>query len=241
MVKNGCSDYESDSEIPESNAYGDYAETFNVNRTVNQYHSSYAPLSISDLFKVGRILGWLIAKAEISAVTSLLKNCKCRTLLDIPCGAGKLHHTLENSGFSIIGADRSLQMLRESRKSGATEVALICSDIRAIPLRDEAIDVVICLRFLHRIPFHLHRDTIEEISRVASSHTIIYFARRRFLSSIIARIERATGLGDRGMIHHLSKADILCEINRNGWSFVKGRNVLPLLSVGYVVLTEKVK
>ena len=63
-----------------------------------------------------------------------------RTVLDLACGAGRHLRALRSAGVRAVGADLSVDLLREARRSG--EATLVRCDMRRLPFRAGAFDAV---------------------------------------------------------------------------------------------------
>jgi SAM-dependent methyltransferase len=80
-------------------------------------------------------------------------------VLDVPCGAGRLHGALAGLG-RYTGADVSGEMLSEARALAPGRLA--AADVERLPFADAAFDAVVCCRLLH------HLRTTEELRRALS-------------------------------------------------------------------------
>ena len=94
------------------------------------------------------------------------------TILDLPCGTGRLHADLQAAGYRVHGADLSTEML--SAASTATDSAsLLLSEAEHLPLIDDSADAILSLRFLiHIRDAAARRLILSEMSRVAR-HLVI--------------------------------------------------------------------
>lgn len=195
-------------------------------------------MSIRDVINRKKFIEWLVAKSEVRAIKKLLSSCKGNLVLDVPCGSGKLIPELIDN-FSVIGIDSSKEMLSKVSTKNPKKLILAQADIRKLPLKDNSIDIVICNRFLQRIPPENHLMASKEIYRVGKGYVILYFAVRGIFLNIVISIEKILNLGDRGKLYYLSKKTIEEELNRENLDFIKATNVIPLLSSGYIVLVKK--
>jgi SAM-dependent methyltransferase len=100
-------------------------------RIAGRYDRTYAPDAAS-------------TRADLAA---LLEGHPGGAALDLGCGTGRAFPHLVERGFSIVGMDVSLEMLRESsRRASAASVTLVRADLyRRWPFRDRAFDVVLAL------------------------------------------------------------------------------------------------
>lgn len=93
-----------------------------------------------------------------------------RTVLDVPCGTGRLRPGLEARGFRWIGADISPSMLGEAGGPLARASAA------ALPLADDAVDLAVCCRLIHHYEDAAPRKAVlAELARVARRHVLVSY------------------------------------------------------------------
>ncbi len=97
------------------------------------------------------------------------------TVLDLPCGAGRLLPFLRERGHRVTQADGSLAMLRQARERGAPPTPSTLADALAMPFADRAVDGVVMFRFLHHLPPDAARTAIGEACRVADRFVVASF------------------------------------------------------------------
>lgn len=216
-----------------------YMEKFQDKQLAKEYNEVYEIKSISDFFNIKKLVGWLIAKSEVRAIKKLLAFCEGSLILDAPCGTGKITSELIGRNLSVVGLDSSEEMLSKIHYTKSRSFYPIKADIRNLPLTDKSVDIVICNRLLHRIPQHSHLEFMEEFYRVNKQPAIIYFSVRSFLTNFVTFLERNLGIGDRGNIFYMSRNDIKNEMDVNGWNLVRGIDVIPFISTGFIVLVRK--
>lgn len=69
-------------------------------------------------------------------------------LLDLGCGPGANLAFLADSGFCVLGLDRSPEMLAEAVARGS----VLCADAARLPLADECLDGIVCECVLSLVP-----------------------------------------------------------------------------------------
>ena len=223
-----------------SNTYDAYSARFKDTDYAHTYHQSSCLRSISELTNIKKSLGLLVRKFEVNAVLSLLSLCKGNSVLDVPCGSGKLIQDLLDRKYSVIGIDSSKEMLTQIGNRNSGNLLLMEADIRKIPLEDNSVDIAICHRFLHRIPPEIHPAALKEIYRVSKGYAIFYFSINRTLTRTVVSLEKFFNIGDRGRIFYMSKNAIKEELSSRGWDFIKDRSVMPLgISAGYLIAVRK--
>ena len=215
-----------------SNRFKDeeYASAYNKELTVSS--SNGAPFR-------KRLIGSVVAYFEKRAVSRLLDRTEGNSIIDIPCGSGKLNPILKFTNCSIISADASPQMIKFAKEDRSEDFEFMLSDIRFIPLKSESVDILISNRFLHRIPAETHEVVLKELFRISRRYVILYFGSKTLFTSLIIALEELFNIGNRGEIYYLEHEDILEEIERDNWVCVKKIRVLPLVSTGTVYLVER--
>jgi len=114
-----------------------------------------------------RLLGRLLSSQGRSA-----------TLLDLPCGGGRLSAALAPHADLLIEADIGLGQVRYGREHGRvdTRQVWITASGFQIPLRDGAADGVVCVRLNHHLPTAAERERlVRELLRVARRFAIMTF------------------------------------------------------------------
>lgn len=97
------------------------------------------------------------------------------TVLDLPCGAGRLQPFLRQRGHSIVSADGSLAMLELARAASLPPGRCALADALAMPFADRAVDGVVMFRFLHHLPPDAARGAVAEACRVAARFVVVSF------------------------------------------------------------------
>ena len=92
-----------------------------------------------------------------------------KVLLDVGCGSGFAMDSGKEFFSHLYGIDISLEILKESKDKSKH---LICGEVSYIPLKDNSVDVVVCLAVLHHI--YNHKPLIKEIYRVLKKDGVLY-------------------------------------------------------------------
>lgn len=101
-----------------------------------------------------------------------------QTVLDAPCGAGRLLPLLRDRlGARLLWADAALAMLREARAAHwlAGPPPALQADALRLPLADGSVDGVVLFRFLHHLPPEHARRAVAEACRVARRFVVLTF------------------------------------------------------------------
>lgn len=104
-----------------------------------------------------------------------------KTILDLPCGAGRFINTIMKSGAErIICADKSTDMLKVIKEFFSADILarieLMQTSIFNIDLPDNAVDNILCIRLLHHIHDEEYRNAIyKELQRVSRQTVCITY------------------------------------------------------------------
>ncbi len=112
------------------------------------------------------------------------------SVLDCPCGTGRFTPLITQLGFRYTGADISVAMMNEARKtSGAgSAIDFIEADAEHLPFPDNSFDCVIIWRFLkHIVDPTVRLRILAEAARVSRDKVLISFYHP--LSFTFARIQ----------------------------------------------------
>jgi len=97
------------------------------------------------------------------------------TVLDLPCGAGRLSPWLQQRGCAVVAADGALAMLQQAGQQQTGLPRAVLADALAMPFADRAVDGVVTFRFLHHLTDELSDRVIAEACRVAGRFVVVSF------------------------------------------------------------------
>lgn len=118
---------------------------------------------------------------------------RSRTLLELPCGGGRLSSTMAKYTDLLIEADIAMGQVQYSQQHSRMETAQIWMTASAlhIPFRDVAVDGVVCIRLCHHLHKHEEREQlVAELLRVARRFVIVTFFDYHSLKNIIRRVRQ---------------------------------------------------
>lgn len=196
-------------------------------------------------------------------VKGALGFTQARRVLVVPCAeSGKKSiwflPEIYALGVKVVGADLSPSMLYKEWGWLAPEVPLVVCDIRSLPFREGAFDLVINQRFICHFDEGFRQEALSEMRRVTagflfihyeSKHTFKYLSRRlREKLGLRKRLPRISHGGDfdwkstKHPLGHvkLSHREIKEELTAAGFQVVKVKPLFPLLSDRWFYLAKKV-
>ena len=100
-----------------------------------------------------------------------------KKILDLACGTGRFSDLFWQKGFLYFGADISMEMmgvLVRDQSSRGTMPPLVQCDAEELPFKDNALDCVLCVRFLNEhIPVRVREKVLKEIRRVSRGWLVV--------------------------------------------------------------------
>jgi len=101
------------------------------------------------------------------------------TIVDAPCGAGRMTVFLRSLGFRPAAADVSPAMVELTRRRlerESIDAAVEERDLEDTGWPDAAFDNVFCFRFFHHLPTDAHRRRVaQELCRVAGKRVVVSY------------------------------------------------------------------
>jgi ubiquinone/menaquinone biosynthesis C-methylase UbiE len=119
-------------------------------------------------------LKWRKEQKIMNELISNLPADSC--ILDLPVGTGRLLPFYSLNKFSVYGMDISKDMIAESKelhKDMENIKEFIEANAEDIPLPDNSVDFVICLRLLNLVPFPVLQNILTEFNRVSKFGVIV--------------------------------------------------------------------
>ena len=89
---------------------------------------------------------------HLAAYHACLPFVSGRVVLDAGCGDAGATSLLARSARVLVGIDNSSEALRDASRGRCLHVKLACGDVRALPFRDAAFDVVCSFQVLEHFP-----------------------------------------------------------------------------------------
>jgi len=155
-------------------------------------------------------------------LTPLLAAGARPTVLDVPCGTGRIAERLLEIGLPVRGADLSPAMRAEAdqRLTGhAGYRGTVALDLEQAegPLPGRA-DLVVCLRFLHHLPDAATRARVwATLRRLTGAHLVVSF-HHPVSAHQLARLGRRLRGGGRGDRHVLWPRTLAAEAGAAGFT-----------------------
>ena len=139
-----------------------------------------------------------IDQREQGAVLKILAGMPaCRSVLDVPSGAGRFLGTLARDGRRVIEMDSAFEILEYARDKAAqarAATSILQGDASRLPLADGAVDCVFSNRLLHHILLSAERQAIlREFHRVCRRWTVVSFFNYKGLARVRGFLKKLKG------------------------------------------------
>ena len=164
------------------------------------------------------------------------------SVLDIPCGCGRISIHLAKKGFQCTGSEISDAMISIAKKEIAKE-NLFCDvdkiDIEKMEYDNESFDAIICFRLFHHFPTsEIRKRVIDELCRVAKKYVLIsYFSPLSFTS--IKRHVRTRIGGKRSKQYDIRLSNLRQYFSNNQFVFVKDYAVLRFIHTLHLAVFKR--
>lgn len=100
-------------------------------------------------------------RRDLALLCRLLRRAQAQSVLDLPCGTGRMLAPLARRGLRVLGADVSREMMRAGGIIG------VQSDATRLPFANGSFDAVVSVRFLFHLTEHERALALAEMARVA--------------------------------------------------------------------------
>jgi ubiquinone/menaquinone biosynthesis C-methylase UbiE len=109
-------------------------------------------------------------RIEIRVITDWVHGDRGRSLLDVPCGTGRLTIAVAHLFERVIAGDISNGMIavlnNKIRSKSINNIALLRINSRRLPFPENTFDIVLCVNFFHLIHNNEKHVFMAEFSRV---------------------------------------------------------------------------
>ncbi len=181
---------------------------------------------------------WMMKRA----VRRALRWTGASTVLDAPCGTGRLTEPLARAGWSVVGADISGEMLAVAhRRTKGVEGAsgFLRTDFEQLGVAPDSVDTALCIRFLNLLEPDRQPPILAGLLE-AGGGTLVMDWRTPYAFNHLSRTVRTRlglRIGDLPTARTRAALDALAV--ELGARVVKIVRVCPLLSAQWVVVLRR--
>jgi len=117
----------------------------------------------------------------VATAFAMLPEGQVKTVLDAPCGVGRLCLWLARQGYDVTGIDlgeAAVELTRETLAAEGLHARVELQNVMSLDFNDREFDCSICFRLIHHFQEWEHKERlIRELCRVSGSYVIIsYFS-----------------------------------------------------------------
>jgi uncharacterized protein YbaR (Trm112 family) len=164
-------------------------------KSTNNYEQRYVNFEKARNYNLKydrKILKRLSTMREHQILKRLLGQQKhCATMLEIPCGGGRISSQLTDATDLLIQADIGLGQIlyaMTKEKFKIPQIWMTASAFR-IPLRDSSVDAAVCIRLSHHLMTAAQRESLlAELLRVSSQFVIMTFFDYHSIKNMLRRV-----------------------------------------------------
>jgi ubiquinone/menaquinone biosynthesis C-methylase UbiE len=129
-----------------------------------------------DQVRFNNLRGGLAQRTEENALICMVDRyfTSTGTVLDLPCGTGRLLPVLINKGFQVTGGDISTEMI-EYAKNRYPQAVFEKVDAEDLPFEDNSFDYLTSYRLMCHLPQKIRRKVISEMVRVTRKVVLVNY------------------------------------------------------------------
>lgn len=151
------------------------------------------------------------------------------SVLDIPCGAGRILPLLKQNGYRVTGADVSASMVEEARCADYDRLEV--ADVFETGFPDKEFDLVISHRlFQYFNEADDRRKALSELNRISKGPVIVSFSCNYALDFLLYKIKRLFGITRLRSCLPISFNNFAEDANAAGLEVVRWIATRPLIS-----------
>ena len=162
-------------------------------------------------------------------------------ILDVPCGAGYVGDILSKLESQVVASDISFEMMNLALNEypGNNFTGFIQSDITEMPFQNEEFRCSVILALMHRLPFEVRNDVLNEINRVTEKYIIVSYSVNNFLQRVKQIFLSLTNKSYLPAPAGISLNEITRDFSKYNLKILQKRSVFFILSAKVVFLLEK--
>ena len=164
------------------------------------------------------------------------------SVLDAPCGGGRVALHLAQRGFRVAAADLSDAMItiaRETMSQHQIACAVEKQDVERFTYADRSFEAIVCFRLFHHFPNSVIRErVVRELCRVSGHFVVLSYFSPLSVTSVKRSIGKALG-GKPPQKHATSLREISGYFAKHGYRLVKNFARSPILHTLHVAVFER--
>lgn len=187
----------------------------------------------------GRVFNYLEKRAVTKCFASVPKNS---TIVDAPCGTGRLAEPLLAAGYRVHGLDISNEMLDVARRRLAgfgDRFTCEIRDVKTARAPEPQFDAALCARVLMHFPLDQQIEFLSGVTVLSRATVIINHSLDSGYQRLRRRVKR--WLGHQPSVNHpVSNAQIRLLLQQSGLREVSRRRLVSLVSEAVYIVAEPI-
>jgi polysaccharide biosynthesis protein PslH len=146
----------------------------------------------------GKIFDALEKHAFRKMMNRVLETLPTPSVIDVPCGTGRITEVLLGLGVYVTGADISEEMMGVAGAKCSRfgdRVRFQRLDLDSPDLPEKAYDVVTCIRMLHHLDARARENVLRSLARISRKYVLINLSFSSPFYRMRRRLKRLVGLG----------------------------------------------
>lgn len=228
--------------VPRAGAGMAPADGQKMNWNPEQHYQDTSVAGDYDAVRFSSLAGRVFNALEQRTVARCFRNVPVGgTLVDVPCGTGRLAGPLLALGYNVHGMDISAEMLdvaaRRLQAYGAKFTREV-ADARHVADGARQFDAALCARVLMHFPLEQQIEFLAGVARLSRSVVVINHSLDSAYQRFRRRIKRALG-HQPSANHPISNADIKRLLAGAGLREVRRYRLSRLISEAVYIVAEK--
>jgi ubiquinone/menaquinone biosynthesis C-methylase UbiE len=168
---------------------------------------------------------------------------KSHTVMDLPCGGGRVFLRLASHGYKVRAGDLSDAMIaiaQQNADNAGLAIKVEKADVENLSQADKSIDTMVCFRLFQHFPTPAIRQrAVSELCRVSKQYVVLsYFSPFSWTQAKLVLREK---LGGRKLRKYpTSLSEVEGYFNKAGFRLVKDFGQLPYVKSLHLAVFERI-
>lgn len=190
----------------------------------------------------GKLVDWREKRLVLRALAALGVTAPC-TILDVPCGTGRISRYLAANGFTVEGVDVSEAMVAHAKTKSNVwvsggQIRFSVQNASSLSFSDDFFEASICIRLFGHTPQPVRLAILNELRRVSKTGVVVAY----YLSECVAAFLRRRRRLRAGIEWHpVSRGEAIQEVLSSGLKPVRLFPLASFLSETLVIAAGKAR
>ncbi len=189
----------------------------------------------------GRLADAMEERTVLRMLGSARRRGEIRTVLDLPCGTGRISRLLDEQRLELVCSDVSEAMVaiakERFRDLGIKRSRFVVADGYRTAYPADCFDCVTCIRLFQHLDSQQRARVLAELCRISKRFVIVNVMYSSFYYGMMRRLRQATGR--YAPKHTTSQEELDRELRHAGLACVERRFTQPGYNGNLVLLLEK--